>query len=245
MLRLAVLVAALAAVMPSAFAARGALTLDSLTFDKVVTGNQQILVKFDKQYPYGEKEDAYKEFLKDVAKTTLLVGEVGVQDYGDKENDDLRERFNVNADDYPVFKMFKNGASDPITYTGDVTADGLRAFVTKEAGVWIGLQGTIESFDKIAQAVAAGKKTAEDGLKEATKVEEGLSSEDEKKSARMYTTILKKIKEKGSEGKDFATKEIKRVEGLVKTKISEAKKETLQTRLNILQSFVAKDKADL
>jgi hypothetical protein len=55
-----------------------------------------------------------------------------------------------------------------------------------------------------------------------------------------YTTILKKIQEKGAAGKGFATKEVKRVEGLVKSKISAAKKTMLETRLNILKSFVSK-----
>lgn len=52
----------------------------------------QVLVKVDKQYPYGEWEDAYKGFLDDVVDTPLIVGEVGVQDYANMDNDDIRER---------------------------------------------------------------------------------------------------------------------------------------------------------
>eukprot|EP00035_Acanthoeca_spectabilis_P012019 m.212500 g.212500 ORF g.212500 m.212500 type:complete len:100 (-) comp15504_c0_seq1:4690-4989(-) len=84
MFRLAVVTGVVTMVACTTATARGSVGLDSLTFDKVVDGTRQIVVKIDKQYPYGEKEDAYKEFLKDVAKTNLLVGEVGVQDYGDK-----------------------------------------------------------------------------------------------------------------------------------------------------------------
>ena len=47
-----------------------------------------MLLKIDKQYPYGDQEDAFKEFVKDVASSSLVVAEVGVQDHGDKENDD-------------------------------------------------------------------------------------------------------------------------------------------------------------
>ena len=39
----------------------------------------------------------------------LLLAQVGVQDYGDKLNEDLRERFSVKADDFPVFFLFKAG----------------------------------------------------------------------------------------------------------------------------------------
>ena len=68
---------------PSAREVLGALHLDAYTFDKVVTYHD-ILVKFDKYIPYGPKEDAFRELCKEIGglSTDLLVGWVGVQDYG-------------------------------------------------------------------------------------------------------------------------------------------------------------------
>ena len=112
-----------------------------------------MLLKIDKQYPYGDQEDAFKEFVKDADPSSLVVAEVGVQDYGDKENDDIREKFKVDAENFPAFFLFKEGtAADgtPIKFDGDVTTNGLKRFVTAETGIWIGLAGTLEAFDKIA-----------------------------------------------------------------------------------------------
>jgi endoplasmic reticulum protein 29 len=36
----------------------------------------------------------------------LLVGEVGIKDYGEKDNNDLGDRFGVNKEDYPVVVLF-------------------------------------------------------------------------------------------------------------------------------------------
>ena len=76
---LAVLAVLLVAAPASTSAAKGVVALDSLTFDKIVDGSRPIVVKFDKQYAYGDKEDAWKAFATDMASSTLLVAEVGVQ----------------------------------------------------------------------------------------------------------------------------------------------------------------------
>lgn len=39
----------------------------------------------------------------------LLVAEVGVKDYGEKENSDLAERFKIDKEQFPVVKLFIKG----------------------------------------------------------------------------------------------------------------------------------------
>merc|ERR1739847_189719 len=65
---------------------KGSTSLDAWTFGQIVNGERDVLVKFDKSYPYGEKEDAFKELCKRLgeAGANLLVGVVGVEEYGDK-----------------------------------------------------------------------------------------------------------------------------------------------------------------
>ncbi len=72
---------------------RGCTPLDSFTFDKMVGGFRYSLVKLDAAYPYGKKHDAFAKVAAEAAKfQNLLVGEVGIKDYGEKDNEQLGNR---------------------------------------------------------------------------------------------------------------------------------------------------------
>jgi len=56
-------------------------------------------------------------------------------EYGDKENSDLASRFNINKDDWPEYRLFLQGKSEPIVYTGDeARADDIQKFIVQESG---------------------------------------------------------------------------------------------------------------
>ena len=67
-----------------------------------------------------------------------------IVDYGDKDNSDLGERFGVQKDDFPEYRLFIQGRSidDPIKYTGDEeNADAIKKFLVKETGkIWSHLE---------------------------------------------------------------------------------------------------------
>lgn len=66
------------------------------------------LIKFDVQYPYGEKHDEFVAIAKTLKNSLdLLVAEVGVQDYGENENKDVIDRFGIKKEDFPVLALFK------------------------------------------------------------------------------------------------------------------------------------------
>ncbi len=131
----------------------GTVTVDSFTFDKILRNFDVVLAKFDDKYrmyhlffqtktllrcvvslvlAYGDKQDAFKKFAENVANTkNLLIAEIPVTDYGEKENEQLAKEYSVTKADFPAYKLFIKGKSKPIDYTGDKTEDDLRRFLSQ------------------------------------------------------------------------------------------------------------------
>ncbi|UYV77649.1 ERP29 [Cordylochernes scorpioides] len=102
---------------------------------EVVRKFKAALVKFDITYPYGEKEDEYGKVSESAQYSPdLLVAEVGVQDYGDKENNDLAEAYNIKKEDFPVVLLFVEGQEQPIKFSGeDFKANNIKTFIRKHS----------------------------------------------------------------------------------------------------------------
>jgi len=227
-----------AIVSTDAINCKGCVPLDIFTFDKIISKFKAAAIKFDVAYPYGTKHDEFAK-VAEAAHTVpdLLVGEVGVKDYGEKENADLAERYKVNKDDFPVVKLFVAGVSEPYTFSdSEFTADNIKKFIRAKSNVHIGLPGCLEAFDKIAakfsQAIDPDVKKAL--LREAEDLWDNTTGRADQKTAEVYVKTMRKALDKGD---DFVSNELKRVQSLAKGKISKEKKEEMQQRINILQSF--------
>ena len=189
-------------------------------------------------YPYGTKHDEFAK-VAEAAHTVpdLLVGEVGVKDYGEKENADLAERYKVNKDDFPVVKLFVADVSEPYTFSdSEFTADNIKKFIRTKSNVHIGLPGCLEAFDKIAAkfSQASDPEVRKALLREAEDLWDNTTGRADQKTAEVYVKTMRKALDKGDE---FVSSELKRVQSLAKGKISKEKKEEMQQRINILQSF--------
>jgi endoplasmic reticulum protein 29 len=104
----------------------GCVSLDELTFGKVIKKFKTVLVKFDDQFPFGEIHDTWITFANEINnKTTsgtdhpdLLIAVVGVKDYGDLDNKLLAERYGLmKRQDAPIIKLFVDGdVENPIHF---------------------------------------------------------------------------------------------------------------------------------
>jgi len=100
--------------------AMGAVKLDNYTFDKLIaTPGLTVMVKVDKSYAYGEKEDAFKALCKLAYPVKdLLIAEIPVQEYGDKENEDVATRLGVKTDEFPAYFLFKGSVESVVKFVG-------------------------------------------------------------------------------------------------------------------------------
>lgn len=170
----------------------------------------------------------------------LLVAEIGVKDYGEKENEDLAQQYGVKKEDFPAVKLFLNGNLEkPIVFDDkDFKVDNLKRFVTQKTNIKFLLEGCLAEFDDIAIKFAE-KSTTKDQqkklLEEAKKKEAALAKEADKKSAKVYVKLMEKAVERGN---IFFESENERVKNILSGKIADTKKSELQGRLNILNSFL-------
>ncbi|GFT65615.1 endoplasmic reticulum resident protein 29 [Nephila pilipes] len=220
---------------------KGAVSLDSWTFDKMISKFKATLVKFDITYPYGEKEDEYGK-VAEAARFSpdLLISEVGIQDYGEQENSDIAERFGVSKDNFPVIKLFVEGKTEPISYSGDIRTDEIKNFIKKHSNVRLVLNKCVPKLDELAEKFMAISNHDERQviLSKAEQIASDLISDEEKKSSDVYIKMMQKVLERGD---GFIASEKERVKNIKDGKITAVKKEEMQGRLNILQSFTKKD----
>ena len=103
----------------------------------------------------GDGEDCFKETAEKVGelKTNLIVAEVGKQEYGDEENKALHERFNIDKDAWPVYKLFPK----------------VRAHKSAQLpGVWSG-RPYMRSIDTLAKMVCASANAASASVTECSR----------------------------------------------------------------------------
>uniref|UniRef100_A0A2A4K2Z3 Endoplasmic reticulum resident protein 29 n=1 Tax=Heliothis virescens TaxID=7102 RepID=A0A2A4K2Z3_HELVI len=219
----------------------GSVELDEFSFDKITKKFEASLIKFDVAFPYGDKHEAFVALAKDAKDVDdLLIAEVGVKDYGEKDNEALAKKYGATKDNFPVVKLFVKGKSEPIPFDDSkgFSSDELRRFVRENTGIYLSLPGCVKELDKLAIQFMKSKK--DDRKKVLKKAEEFVKNMDkDSSSGKIYKTIMEKILEKGDE---FVQSENERVKKLLSEKVSNEKKKQLGTRINILQTFQLFDK---
>ena len=224
----------------------GCTPLDEISFDKIISKFKASIIKFDVAYPYGEEHDEFAKIAKDCQENgDIFVGEVGVKDYAEKDNQRLAERFSVSKEDFPAVILFVHGKGGDLQHFrfGDkLSADGLKKFVRQKSGIYLSLPGCIEEFDKLVDRLLDGQEDQQTVLKEAEDLWDKTHGPKMAKREDIYVKLMRKVV---SSGAKFISKEYQRVTKLLGGKISSDKKEELQEKLNILKSFSVFERDEL
>jgi len=216
------------------YSERGILKLDNTTFDRIIDGSRNVFVRFDKEYSYGDEHDAWKEYAKTVGESgaDLLSADVGVSEYGDKDNSDIADRFGVKTEDFPHFLLFTKGmksSGSPIVYTGGKKTDEFLRFAQEKAGAWIGLPGQIKELDELAKELSGADDKAA-----VIKKAEAVAADSKEDTAKYYCKVMQKL----NADAEFVTKEGTRLKRMMEDgSVKASKKEQFGRRLNVLSSF--------
>uniref|UniRef100_A0A1I8MQK1 Protein windbeutel n=1 Tax=Musca domestica TaxID=7370 RepID=A0A1I8MQK1_MUSDO len=217
----------------------GCVDLDDIIFNKTIERFPYALIKFDIAFPYGEKHEAFAAFSRAAHSVTddLLIGTVGIKDYGDNENKELGERYNIDDKNFPGIMLFRHGVKDFLHFPEhlDVTVDNLKTFVTSNTELFIGKEGCLKEFNELAKNFVNQKEEEQKSrLEKAEELKASLKREADQTSAQFYKLFMEKLM---AQGYDYFEQEIKRLQRLKAGKVSAAKKEELAKKLNILESF--------
>lgn len=214
----------------------GALKLDNYTFDRFLSiPGYSTLVKFDQSYAFGEKEDEFKALCKLAhGVPSFFVAEVPVQEYGEMENDVLRERFNLKKEDYPAYFLFSGSSLEGLKYDGSVRVDDLALWLRKNKVQFPSI-GTISELDTVVQRFMR-EGLAEEHLEKAKTMADSEFSNDKK--ASVYIKLMQKVKEKGE---SYIATETERVTKLLSGHVTPEKRTELTDKMRVLNVFTVRD----
>ena len=115
------------------------------------------VVKFDVAYPYGDKHDEFAKLSIFGAEVDdLMVAEVGIKDYGDKDNEDLGKRFGAVKETYPLVMLFvrdektKKLSEYKFPESQEFKVENLKNWIKHYSGIYMPLPGCLEQFDRLA-----------------------------------------------------------------------------------------------
>lgn len=208
---------------------KGVLSLDELTFDKVVSRFRYALVKFDHPYPYGVDHENFVRLGKQLAKlkrTDVIAVNLEVKDYGEQDSLVLTKRYSVPKEDFPALRLFVTPPNckvanftslKPVVYdeernltTNKIHLDpvSMRLFFWRETGIHVTLPNCTADLDQLAASFLQhiSRKSAEqplegEDLQKAQKIISQVESMSKKSSTekRKAAAMYLKYMQKGLE----------------------------------------------
>ena len=143
---------------------------------------------------------------------------------------------------YPTIKFFPKGSKEPEAYAGGRTEPDFVKFINEKAGTHRtpggkldANGGTISTLDAIVAKFTGGISIAEAAAEAATAAAD-LKAQAQNKYAEYYVKVFDKLQKADT----YATKELARLEGILKKgTVNSEKLDELMSKTNILRKFIA------
>ena len=239
----------------------GLVNLDNATMPLLCGKQLPCFVRFDKEFPHGDDAEQFKIVARAAAHggADIIMGSVGISEYGERKNMDLGVKFGLIIKDKPMtydemdafFPKFfllpaglETNIANSILYKEPIKVDNMLRFIREHAGVAIGLKGTVAQLDLLAERymhLSASSAELNAHLVQLQEVSEQAEkiiptlSETQQDAASYYLKVMERISEKGS---GWVQKEIERLDRIIsKGNIPSDTSEAMSKRLNVLASF--------
>ncbi|OBT59111.1 hypothetical protein VE04_01007 [Pseudogymnoascus sp. 24MN13] len=216
--------------------------LTDANFKEAIGGDKDVLVAFTAPWCGHCKTLApiWEEVATDfAAESSVVVAKVDA----DAENSKLTAALE-GVSSYPTIKFYPRGSTEGVAYSGGRSENDLLEFLNAKAGTQRtpggGLDaraGIIDAFDKVIKKLGGTTNVAEITA-EATKIAQELQDTAAKKYAEYYVKVFAKL----SESKEYAAKELARLQGLLnKGNLAKVKEDEMTAKSNILKTFEEKE----
>ncbi|CAE7271633.1 Erp29 [Symbiodinium pilosum] len=209
-----------------------------MTMDKMLSvPGQSFLVKIDEPYSRGEKGDMFRMICQlAYAVPNFFAAEVPVQRFNQKENDDVRERFNLTLKDFPAFYLFTDGSTDGVRYTDAAQAANMIKWL-RSRGILMPSIDTIDELDEVVNDFLSEPSARH--IEKAKELERKYTND---AKAPMYVKIMEKCL---AQGASYAADEIARVMKILQGKVHPQKRAELSDKLKVLKVFAKMEACDV
>lgn len=216
----------------------GCLKLDALTMDKMLeVPGFAFLVKIDEPYSFGEKADAFKTICQAASVVpNFFAAEVPVQRFNEKENDEVRVRFNLTLEDFPALYLFIEGHREGLRYTDAVQTPNMIRWL-RSNGIMMPSITSIDELDALVEIFLQDPKLRH--VEEAKQIATKYSTDPK---APIYAKTMEKILEKGTA---YPVEEVKRVMKILEGKVHPQKRKELGEKLKVLKIFAQLEACDV
>ncbi|KAL8305349.1 hypothetical protein RB601_009589 [Gaeumannomyces tritici] len=215
--------------------------LTDATFKKTIGADKHVFVAFTA--PWCGHCKTLAPIWEDLATTFSLEDDVVIAKVDAEAENSKATAQDEGVQSYPTIKFFPKGSKEAQPYNGGRTEQDLVKFLNEKTGAQRAVGGGVDATAGTLAAIDAivvkytGGTSLSDAAAEAKKAAADLKEEAQIKYAEYYLRVFDKL----NKNENFVSKELARLEGILKKGgLAPAKQDELTRKTNVLRKFAEK-----